>query len=364
MTKRMFFVILWLMLSFSVLAQGPERAKPASETKTQPCWEQEVKSMAEGAYCFGVFIEELTKQKNNSTVLEELGLAGVRFLKANGYSDEAAARMVANQIKKLSTATETSVPTKPETTEVVKPTPAVSEVTPRQAALVDRVEASARDKRLRDERQEGWKAGLPRPEEKSGYCWEGTRQNDLLECITQLKQYIKQVKADKSLPSERRQLAVTNLRDDLEKLEKLQKSAEKGVKTQRTWATSRSKSFLTGCNGTWVSEDNAGPGSQWNPSVTLTVVNNTGMDIKTISLSDRGPIVENLCAGGSVVIHRGWNGSMNGQNFSFMAIAEVVEGGTPRKYLWKLTSSIYPNGSPQSTDWILTGETRQSMGYY
>lgn len=145
MSKKIVFVILWLTFSFSLLAQVPKRTKPAtpSSQETKPCWEQEVKTMADGARCFDFFIEELSKQKDNRDALEELELSGVRFLKANGYSDEVAARMVADQIKKLEvlelSASVVPEEVKPTSLAVPKPIPTTSVTIPKETSEQEQI---------------------------------------------------------------------------------------------------------------------------------------------------------------------------------------------------------------------------------
>lgn len=100
MTKKFAFVILWLTFSF-VLAQAPERTKPASaETvQTQPCWEKEIKSefSPENKACYLQFLAEVDTQLQagvNKQGLENLELDGVRFAKAMGISESSAIEIV------------------------------------------------------------------------------------------------------------------------------------------------------------------------------------------------------------------------------------------------------------------------------
>ena len=360
-------VILWLVFSAFALAQEQ------SVSEVQPCWEKEVKPgiTPEKKSCYQQFLQEVDRQIKadaSKEVLENLELAGVNFVKALGISGVQAQEMVSGHFTELQLR---NVPFPKN--EVVIPAPAptptptavVLKETQKQSGFAKRSDPVKQDA-LRSERREGWKAGLPQPETNTGNCWEETHPTDPIGCLAQLKQFINQVKSDKSFTSQEIRLKVKNLNLDKEKLEKLQKDAEKVVKTQQTLVRSRARASVGRlvCSKLWVSEENAGPGSQWNPSVTLTIVNNTGMDIQSIALSDKGVIVENLCSGGTIIIHRGWNGNMNGQNFSFIAIADVIEGGTPRKYLWKQSAYIYPSGNAQSQEWMLTRDNRQYGGYW
>jgi len=359
-------VILWLV--FSAFALGQEQ----SVSEVQPCWEKDVKVGVdeENKNCYMQFLQEVDRQIKadaSKEVLENLELAGVNFVKALGISGVQAQEMVSGHFTELQLR---NVPFPKN--EVVIPAPAptptptavVLKETQKQSGFAKRSDPVKQDA-LRSERREGWKAGLPQPETNTGNCWEETHPTDPIGCLAQLKQFINQVKSDKGFTSQEIRLKVKNLNLDKEKLEKLQKDAEKVVKTQQTLVRSRARASVgLPCSKLWVSEENAGPGSQWNPSVTLTIVNNTGMGIQSIALSDKGVIVENLCSGGTIIIHRGWNGNMNGQNFSFIAIADVMEGGTPRKYLWKQSAYIYPSGNAQSQEWMLTRDNRQYGGYW
>lgn len=370
MSNKTVFVILWLSFPLLLLAQAPERTKPtttASE-ETKPCWEQVMKTMADGSACFGIFIKELDKQKNNPIILEELELAGVRFLKANGYTDEEAASLVTREIKKVSPVTEVSKQTK---SAEEKATPAVLEETPIQKELVDRTNsptARSLESRRTDEedrpRQKGWKDGLPSPEEKSGYCWEGrTNPGDLFDCIAQLEQYINQVREDKSLPSEGRQLAVKNLKIYLKKLEKLQKSAEKGINTQRTWARSRAIAGVGEvCPQMWVHEGYAGRG--WSGGlgrITLRFINNTGVMIERVVLSN-GNIIEKICPGASVTIFLTTQGSRQA-DFLISVETPAYEGGVRKLLTWSRNYNLYADSQSREEKWELVLPNRQNSLY-
>lgn len=102
MTKKIPFVILWLTLALTVLAQVPE----PTEIITQPCWEKEVNVEVSVANrnCYEQFLKEVDRQiKAGATedVLENLELIGVRFLKAIGLREELATEMVQEHFAEL-----------------------------------------------------------------------------------------------------------------------------------------------------------------------------------------------------------------------------------------------------------------------
>lgn len=365
-------VILWLTLPSFLSAQAPEPTKPTSATagETQPCWEKEIEKevSAENKNCYAQFLQEVDQQikaEVDQQVLESLELAGVRFVKAMGISEKSAAEIVAKHFTELELRNVLKVPNQnQETTRPaeVKPAPAVLEVTPKRVELVKRTDSPTQNKRLRDERREGWKAGLPEPEKKTGYCWEESRPEDLDGCVVQLKQYINQIREDKSLHSEDRDLAVKNFRFNLEKLKKLQKLVEKGLKARRTEETSRANAMLRGCGDkTQVHEDFAGPGARYLESVTVNIFNNTGGEIREIKFGDRGIVVQNLCAGGSLTLHRHLEGQPQGINSNLIAKAVVFEGGVQKSYVWEIPVSLYRGSINQAPiTWTLTKENRRT----
>lgn len=100
MTKKIPFVILWLTLALTVLAQAPE------PTETIPCWEKEVnvEVSVENRKCYEQFLQEADRQiKAGATedALENLELIGVRFLKAIGLREELAIEMVQEHFAEL-----------------------------------------------------------------------------------------------------------------------------------------------------------------------------------------------------------------------------------------------------------------------
>lgn len=130
MTKKFAFVILWLTFSF-VLAQAPERTKPASaETvQTQPCWEKEIKPefSSENKACYLQFLAEVDTQLQagvNKQGLENLELDGVRFAKAMGISESSAIEIVRKHFTALELKNVLKTPTQKQEVSVPVETPA------------------------------------------------------------------------------------------------------------------------------------------------------------------------------------------------------------------------------------------------
>ncbi|MCX6703095.1 MAG: hypothetical protein NTV02_00160 [Candidatus Zambryskibacteria bacterium] len=381
MSKLIVSVILWLTFSLSLLAQAPTRTVPAqpmsrggevnlvtpvqtsnpAEKFSQPCWEKAMWTMADGANCFGVFIKELAKQKDNPVALEGLEVAGVSFLKANGYSGESAATMVAIQVKKLKA--EAAKHTE------IKNAPVVLDEAPAlKKALIDRTDTSMVrlvESKLSEERedrppQKGWKAVLPKPEKMTGYCWEEAHQQDLDGCLVQLNQFVKQVEADRTIVPSDKSLAVKNLQFNVKRLKKLQKSTEKVSNTQRKWATARSVAGVGSvCSEMYVHPTHAGRG--WTGGlgrITLRFVNNTGVMIERVVLSG-GDIIQNMCPGASATIHLTTQGSRQA-DFLISVETPAYEGGVRKLLTWSRNYNLSADSSSREEKWELVLPNRQN----